>query len=139
MQDGEVHIDIAVIGAPTADVFGNANGLSGPSACGLLGFALADSQYADKVIVVTDNLVDFPCIPWQIQGNYVDFTVVIEVWGSVENYFGTTQITKSPDRLLLAELTASFCEVTGIIQMVFLSRVGQEVPLWLLESISGRS
>ena len=36
---------------------------------------------ADKVIVVTDNLVDFPCIPWQIQGNYVDFTVVMDRLG----------------------------------------------------------
>ncbi|MCK5596342.1 MAG: citrate lyase subunit alpha, partial [Candidatus Eisenbacteria sp.] len=69
IQDGEVHIDIAVIAAPTSDPFGNANGLTGPAACGLLGFALADSQYADKVIVITDNLIPFPCIPWQIQGN----------------------------------------------------------------------
>ncbi|NQS90780.1 MAG: citrate lyase subunit alpha, partial [Chloroflexi bacterium] len=61
VQDGEVVIDIAIIAAPTADPFGNANGLTGDSACGLLGFALADSQYAHKVIVVTDNLVPFPC------------------------------------------------------------------------------
>jgi citrate lyase subunit alpha/citrate CoA-transferase len=46
VQDGEVMIDIAVIAAPTADSFGNANGLDGPAACGLLGFALADAQYA---------------------------------------------------------------------------------------------
>ena len=72
IQDGEVHIDIAVIAAPTADCFGNADGSHGRSACGSLGFALADSIYADRVIVVTDNLVPFPCIPWQIQGNNVD-------------------------------------------------------------------
>ena len=40
VQDGEVHIDIAVIAAPTADFFGNANGSHGKSACGSLGFAL---------------------------------------------------------------------------------------------------
>jgi len=62
VQDGEVLIDIAVIGAPTADPFGNANGLDGDSACGLLGFALADSQYADKVIVVTDNIQVLPFV-----------------------------------------------------------------------------
>ena len=72
IQDGEVKIDVAVIAAPSADAFGNANGSHGPSACGSLGFALADSMYADRVIVVTDNLVDFPCIPWQIQGTTVD-------------------------------------------------------------------
>jgi citrate lyase subunit alpha/citrate CoA-transferase len=120
IQDGEVKIDIAVIGAPTADPFGNANGLYGDSACGLLGFALADSQYADKVIVVTDNMVDFPCIPWQIQGNYVDYTVEVEKLGDPEQIIsGTTRITRSPDRLLLAELTAKFCDTAGLIKNGF--------------------
>jgi citrate lyase subunit alpha/citrate CoA-transferase len=117
VQDGEVHIDIAVIAAPTADPFGNATGDRGPSACGLLGFALADSQYADRVIVVTDNLVPFPCVPWQIQGNYVDFVVVLDKVGEPEKIVsGTTQITKSPDRLLIAELTAKFVREAGIMK-----------------------
>lgn len=125
IQDGEVTIDIAVIGAPAADSFGNANGVAGPSACGLLGFALADSQYADKVIIVTDNLVDFPCIPWQIQGNYVDFVVPVDKIGIPEKIVsGTTQVTKSPDRLYIAELTARFCEVTGIIHPGFSFQAG---------------
>jgi len=120
IQDGEVGIDIAVIGAPASDQFGNANGLSGDSACGLLGFALADSQYADKVIVVTDNPVPFPCIPWQIQGNYVDYVVHVEKLGDPAQIIsGTTQITRSPDRLLLAELTARFCQAVGIIREGF--------------------
>jgi citrate lyase subunit alpha/citrate CoA-transferase len=117
IQDGELQIDITVIGAACADSFGNANGLYGPSASGLLGFALADSQYADKVIVVTDNMVPFPCSPWQIQGNYVDYTVQIDQVGVPEKIIsGTTQITKSPDRLLLAEMTAQFCLEAGIIK-----------------------
>ena len=106
VQDGEVHIDIAVIAAPTADPFGNATGDRGPTACGLLGFALADSEYADHVIVVTDNLVEFPCIPWQIQGNHVDQVVVMDTIGDASKIVsGTTQITKSPDRLLIASVT----------------------------------
>ncbi len=117
VQDGEVHIDIAVIGAGCADPFGNANGLSGPSASGLLGFALADSQYADRVILATDNMVPFPCIPWQIQGNYVDYTVEMDRIGDPEKIVsGTTRITRSPDRLCLAELTARFCDAAGIIR-----------------------
>lgn len=117
IQDGEVQIDIAVIGAGCADPFGNANGLEGSSASGLLGFALADSQYAEKVIIATDNMVEFPCIPWQIQGNHVDFTVEMEQIGDPEKIIsGTTRITRSPDRLYLAELTARFCEITGIIR-----------------------
>jgi citrate lyase subunit alpha/citrate CoA-transferase len=117
IQDGEVHIDIAVIAGPTADPFGNTNALTGPSACGLLGFALGDSQYADKVIVITDNLVPFPCIPWQIHGNYVDHVVVVERLGDREKIVsGTTQITRSPDRLLIAELAARFVRDAGIMK-----------------------
>ena len=125
VQDGEVHIDIAVITAPTADPFGNANGLTGPSACGLLGFALADSQYADKVIVVTDNLIDFPCVPWQIQGNYVDYVVIMDKIGEPEKIIsGTTQITRSPDRLLIAEMTAQFVREAGILKDGFSFQAG---------------
>ncbi|MBT3243701.1 MAG: citrate lyase subunit alpha [Bacteroidetes bacterium] len=125
IQDGDVEIDIAIIGAGCADPFGNANGLYGQSASGLLGFALADSEYAEKVIVVTDNMVEFPCIPWQIQGNHVDYTVVMDKVGIPEKIVsGTTQITKSPDRLLLAEMTARFCEHTGIIQEGFSFQTG---------------
>jgi len=125
VQDGEVHIDIAVIAAPTADPFGNATGDRGPAACGLLGFALADSQYADKVIVVTDNIVPFPCIPWQIHGNYVDYVVKVDKVGLPEKIVsGTTQITKSPDRLLIAELTAKFCDFAGIVKDGFSYQAG---------------
>ena len=125
VQDGEVHIDLAVIAAPTADAFGNANGLTGPSACGLLGFALADSQYADKVVVVTDNLVPFPCIPWQIHGNSVDFVVTLENIGDPEQIIsGTTQITRSPARLLIAEYIARFIHETGIMKDGFSFQAG---------------
>ena len=117
IQDGEVRIDIAVLVAPTADSFGNAKGTGGASACGVLGYAKADYLYATKVIVVTDNLVDLPCFPMEIEGNYVDYVVVVDKIGIPEKIVsGTTQITKSPDRLLIAELTASFLEKSGILK-----------------------
>ncbi len=125
IQDGEVHIDIAVIAAPTSDPFGNATGDQGPSACGLLGFALGDSQYADKVIIVTDNLIPFPCIPWQIHGNYVDYVVTMNKIGEPEKIVsGTTQITKSPDRLLIAEYAARFVAEAGIMKDGFSFQAG---------------
>ena len=125
VQDGEVHIDIAVIAAPSADPFGNANGSHGPSACGSLGFALGDSVYADHVIVVTDNLVPFPCIPWQIQGNNVDYVVEVESIGDPSKIVsGTTQITKSPDRLLIAEYVARFVRDAGIMKDGFSFQAG---------------
>ena len=117
IQDGEVKIDIAVLAAPTADYFGNARGTGGTSACGVLGYAKADALYADKVIVVTDNLIDFPCFPMEIEGIYVDFVVVVDKIGIPEKIVsGTTQITRSPDRLLIADMTVSFIEKSGLLK-----------------------
>ena len=125
IQDGEVHIDIAVIAAPTADAFGNCDGSHGKSACGSLGFALADSIYADHVIVVTDNLVPFPCIPWQIQGNNVDFVVTVDSIGDPARILsGSTQITRSPDRLRIAEFVALFLRDAGIMRNGFSFQAG---------------
>ncbi len=125
VQDGEVHIDIAILAAPTADTFGNATGDRGPSACGPLGFGLVDSLYADRVIVVTDNLVPFPCVPWQIQGQNVDHVVVLDHIGDPEKIVsGTTRLTRSPDRLYIAELTAKFVQAVGIIRNGFSFQAG---------------
>ncbi len=125
VQDGDVHIDIAVLAAPKCDPFGNANALEGPSACGLLGFGLVDSIYADHVIAVTDNLVDFPCIPWQIQGNNIDQVVVLDSVGDPNKIIsGTTQLTKSPDRLMIAELAAKFVRAAGIMRPGFSFQAG---------------
>jgi citrate lyase subunit alpha / citrate CoA-transferase len=125
IQDGEVHIDVAVIAAPAADPFGNADGAHGKSACGSLGFALADSIYADRVIVVTDNLVPFPCIPSQIQGNNVDYVVEVDSIGDPAKIVsGTTEITRSPDRLRIARLVAQFLRDSGIMRNGFSFQAG---------------
>jgi citrate lyase subunit alpha/citrate CoA-transferase len=125
IQDGEVPIDVAVIAAPSADAFGNANGAHGPSACGSLGFALADSLHADHVIVVTDNLVPFPCVPWQIQGNNVDCVVEVDSIGDpAQIVSGTTRITRSPDRLRIAEMVARFLREAGILRDGFSFQAG---------------
>ncbi len=125
IQDGEVHIHVAVIAAPAADAFGNCYGASGGSACGPLGYAEADAWYADRVIVVTDNLVPFPCYPWHIQGQLVDAVVVTDKIGIPDKIMsGTTMITRSPDRLRIAELIARFADAAGIIREGFHFQTG---------------
>jgi citrate lyase subunit alpha/citrate CoA-transferase len=77
---------------------------------------LADAQYAEHVIVVTDTLEPFPCAPWQIEGNYVDQVVVVPRIGDVAQIVsGTTAITRSPDRLLIADYAARFVQAAGIL------------------------
>jgi citrate lyase subunit alpha / citrate CoA-transferase len=125
VQDGDLHLDLGIIPAPCADATGNANGVIGPSACGPLGFALADSLYAEKVIVLTDHLVPFPCLPWEIQGQNVDCVVEVPKVGDPEKIVsGTTQITKSPTRLLIAEYVAQFIEEAGYLGAPFQAGAG---------------
>lgn len=68
IEEGDVHIDIAFVGAPTADEFGNARAVGGKSDCGVLSYAMADAKYADHVVIITDTLVPSPNLPASIQG-----------------------------------------------------------------------
>ena len=116
IQDGDLHIDAAFIAAPTADPHGNANGVHGPSACGPLGFALADSLYADQVVVITDNLVPFPAWPWSIEGGNVDYVAPIDKLGDPEKIVsGTTKVTTDRDRLKIAAWAAQLVRDSGLI------------------------
>ncbi len=116
IQDGDLPIDIAFIAAPTADVHGNANGVLGPSACGPLGFALADSLYAKQVTVITDNLVSFPTFPWSIEGGNVDYVAAVDKLGDPEKIVsGTLKITTDPNRLKIASYAAQLVKDSGLI------------------------
>ena len=67
IEAGEVHIDIAFVAAPTADKMGNCKGWGGKSDCGSMGYAMTDVKYADKVVVITDCLVDYPNMPASVE------------------------------------------------------------------------
>ncbi len=117
VSDGEVHIDIAVLVASGADITGNANGVLGKHPFGPVSFSKTDSKNADRTIIVTDSLIDYPCYPWEIMGNDVDFVVVVDEIGDPQKIVsGTTRITKSPDRLLIAENIAKFADAAGIVK-----------------------
>lgn len=117
LMEGDITVDIAVIAAPACDSFGNMTGTLGPSACGGLGFAVADAEYAQHVIAITDHLVDFPCVPWQIAGNAVDQVVVTEEIGDPTQILsGTTMPSKSPESRAIAQNAADFVFQTGIMR-----------------------
>ena len=125
VQDGDLKIDVAFIAAPACDQFGNGNGVHGKSACGPIGIAKADSLYADKVVMITDHLVPFPCMPMSISGLNVDHVLVVETIGDPTKIVsGTTKLTKSPTQLLIAEYAARFVEAAGIMQPNFSFQAG---------------
>jgi len=121
IQDGDMHIDVAVVAASSADSFGNANGLYGPGAFGHIGFAKGDIEYAEYVIVVTDNLVEFPMEgPWQVEGWQVDAVVNVDSIGDPSKIMsGTTKLPDEEIPLKIASLTARFCDEAGLIKNGF--------------------
>lgn len=117
IESGELHIDIAFIGAPTADTYGNINGVQGKSACGALGYAVPDAEYADKVIAITDNLVPYPACPIEITQIYVDYVLVVESIGDPNGIVsGTTKITKDPVGLKIAKMTSEVIKASGLVK-----------------------
>ena len=53
----------------------------GKSICGSLGYAKVDARYADKTIILTDNVVPFPNSPASIPATDVDYVVKVDAVG----------------------------------------------------------
>lgn len=117
MESGELHVDIAFLAAPTADEYGNINGVQGPSACGSLGYAEADAEFADTVVAITDNLVPYPACPIQITQSYVDYVLKIDSIGDPAGIVsGTTQVTKDPVGLKIAKMASDVMILSGLVK-----------------------
>ncbi|WP_367568932.1 citrate lyase subunit alpha [Lacrimispora sp.] len=109
IESGEVKIDIAFIGAPTCDDYGNCRGVGGRSDCGVLSYAVVDSEYADKVVAITDCLVPFPNAPAQISMTKVDYVVVVdEIGNPAKIATGAAKPTTDLRRLLMADYCTQF-------------------------------
>ena len=106
VEAGELQIDVAFVGASAADDYGNCTGQIGPNACGSLGYSFVDVQNAGCVIVITDNLVEYPCCPVSISQQYVDYVVKVDAIGDPAKIgAGAARLTKNPRDLMIAERT----------------------------------
>lgn len=104
---GAIHIDVAFLGAPSSDEYGNANGTKGKATCGSLGYAMIDAKYADQVVIITDTLVPYPNTPISIPQTDVDYVVQVDAIGDPDGIAkGATRFTKNPKELLIAEYAA---------------------------------
>src|SRR5919202_4523953 len=103
VEAGEVHIDAAFVAAPTADTYGNVNGVQGRSACGTLGYPMTDVRHADRVVAITDHLVPYPACPIDIGQDDVDFVVEVGSIGDPRQIVsGITRPTTRPEGLAIA-------------------------------------
>ena len=116
LEAGEIRIDAAFVAAPTADVYGNLNGVDGPSACGTLGYPMVDAGCAERVVAVTDHLVPHPACPIAIGQDLVDFVVAVDSIGEVARIAsGTTRPTTEPEGLRIAATAAEVIAASGLL------------------------
>ena len=117
VESGQLKIDVAFLGVPSSDLYGNANGFSGRSACGSLGYAMVDARYAEKVILITDCLAEYPNTPFSIDQDRVDSIVVVDSVGDPKGIStGATRMTRDPRELLIAELASSVITCSGFFE-----------------------
>ena len=122
---GKTHIDVAFLAAPASDCEGNCSGKYGPSACGSLGYAFADAQMADKVVVITDCLQDYPLADVSIGEELVDLVVKVDAIGDPKGIVsGTTRMPRDPVALRIADLTAQAIDAAGLLKDGFSFQTG---------------
>ena len=122
---GRTPIDVAFIAAPAADAAGNCTGKIGKSACGSLGYAFADAEFAKKVVVITDFLVEDTLQETSISGKHVDYVVEVDAIGDPKGIVsGTTQITRDPVGLVMAQLAAKVIDASGLLKDGFAFQTG---------------
>jgi citrate lyase subunit alpha/citrate CoA-transferase len=125
IQSGELKLDVAFLGVPGCDAFGNANGICGRSHCGSLGYAMVDAQFARKVILLTEEILPFPNTPISSSQDQVDWIVkVSEVGDPAKISVGAARITKNPRDLLIARLAADVIEHCGYFEQGFSLQTG---------------
>lgn len=125
VKSGELKIDVAFIGVPCSDEFGNANGMHGKSRCGSLGYAKIDAQHANKVIMLTESLVGYPNHPASISQDSVDAVVQVEEVGDASKIGGgETRLTSNPRELLIAKRAADVIINSGYFKQNFTLQTG---------------
>ncbi|MCK5039270.1 MAG: citrate lyase subunit alpha [Thermoplasmata archaeon] len=125
LERGNMHIDVAFLAASASDDSGNCNGVLGESKFGPMGFAMADSWFADRVVIITDNLQPYPCTPISIPEHQVDYVVNVDNIGDPKGIAtGTMKITEDPMRLKIAQQVVDAMDAIGQLEDGFSFQAG---------------
>lgn len=124
IESGDLSIDVAFIACPVVDKFGNGHGATGKSACGTLGYSISDLEYAKKVVLVTDTVVE-KLENYQLDSKFVDYVLIVDSIGDRMGIVsGTTEITKDPIGLKIAKDCANLLNYLGLIRNDFSMQTG---------------
>ncbi|MEI9532781.1 citrate lyase subunit alpha [Moellerella wisconsensis] len=125
IHSGELSIDVAFLGVPSCDEFGNANGYSGNACCGSLGYAKVDAETANSVIMLTEELKPYPHNPASLKQDEVDYIVQIKRVGDADKIGAdATRMTSNPRELLIARRAADVIEKSGLFKEGFSLQTG---------------
>ncbi|WP_337261684.1 MULTISPECIES: citrate lyase subunit alpha [unclassified Serratia (in: enterobacteria)] len=114
IESGELQIDVAFLGVPACDEFGNANGFSGEACCGSLGYAKVDAATARNVVLLTEAIVPYPHHPASLAQDQVDLIVQLERVGDADKIGAdATRMTSNPRELLIARRAAEVIVGSG--------------------------
>ena len=104
---------------------GNMNGQIGKSAFGSMGYPMVDARYAKKVIVITDNLVEYPANPISIPQTLVDYVVSVDEIGDTAKIgVGATRKSKDPVELAIARYASEVMFASGLVRDGFSYQAG---------------
>jgi citrate lyase subunit alpha/citrate CoA-transferase len=82
-------------------------------------------EYAEHVMVVTDNLVPYPAVPHSIDETRVDAVVEVDSIGEPQGIVsGTTRVTEDPVRLEMAERSIQLLDEVGLLRDGFSFQAG---------------
>ena len=115
---GELPIDVAFLGSPSCDSYGNANGYIRDTdegiMCGSMGYAKCDARHARKTVIITNHVVHYPNAPFGIPESEVDYIVKVDEIGDPAGIMsGATRFTKNPKELLMAETACKVIVASG--------------------------
>ncbi|UTN95122.1 citrate lyase subunit alpha [Serratia plymuthica] len=114
IESGELNIDVAFLGVPACDDFGNANGYSGEACCGSLGYAKVDADTARTVVLLTESIVPYPHHPASLAQDRVDLIVQLLRVGDADKIGAdATRMTSNPRELLIARRAAEVIAGSG--------------------------
>lgn len=125
IETGETKIDIAFIGAPSCDEYGNCRGVGGNSNCGVLSYAAIDAEYAENVVVLTDCIIPFPNFPADISMTNVDYVIKVDTIGDADKIAtGAARPVTDMRKLMMAQSCADFIACTPAFQDGFSFQTG---------------
>ena len=125
VHSGELKIDVAFIGVPSCDEYGNANGYTGNASCGSLGYAKIDAETAKKVVMLTEEFLPYPHNPSSIKQDEVDYIVKVKRVGDADKIGAdATRMTSNPRELLIARTAADVIEKSGFFKEGFSLQTG---------------